>query len=394
MTPEQLSCLRNVGPFPSLQVAPSRPTGDELNELLSNPVDPAAPIGALTYHGGPTLAQPKLVALYAGSFYGDRAKNDQFLKEIMEYGYLAKLTGQGFGSGRFLGSFTIPAPAAHVTDTDCQALIAAALAADGAIPRPDPETIYMLILPDGVSVGDGTPANSSCTGFCGYHSATAEFLYTIQPATTCNTCNQGDAEVGLQMVEAHEVAETCSDPHGSGWYSDQTGMENADECAWVQRPFGPWTVQGYAAQDASGAWVNAVGDYTVPAQPQPEPQPQPQPTPERDGPPPLVPDGFDATLPIDTWLAAHAPALFTTLAAALSADKAAVLLTWETKMRSGQVASVTQWAETLPLWAWIDAQPETAGVLAQLARADPSGNLAGWLAWMESKGYLTAASAG
>src|ERR1019366_296532 len=173
---ERLAALRSFGSFPSLQVAPSKPSDEELIDLLTHPADVAAGIGPLPYHGGPPLHAPKLVALYAGTFYLDRPKNDQFLKEIMEYGYLSKLAGQGSGNGQFLGSFNIAMPQAHVADADCQALIAQALSGNSTIPRPTAETIYMLILPDGVSVGDGTPVNSSCTGFCGYHSATNDFL--------------------------------------------------------------------------------------------------------------------------------------------------------------------------------------------------------------------------
>lgn len=272
MNPERFAALRSVGPFAGLQVVPSL-TDEERLDLVSNPVDPSAPIGPLSYHGGPTLAAPKLVALYAGSFYGDRAKNDQFLKEVMTYGYLSGLSGlsgQGSGSGQFLGSFDLPAPVVHVTDADCQAMIRTAIAQNPAIPRPDAQTIYMLILADGIAVGDGTPGDSSCTAYCGYHNAAADFLYTVQPATTCAGCNQGQVQDALQMVEAHEIAESCSDPHGTGWYNDATGQENADECAWVQQSFGPWVVQGYAAENGQGQWVNTVGAYVVP---QPPPQP-------------------------------------------------------------------------------------------------------------------------
>lgn len=295
MTPERLAGLRGFGPFPAIQVAPSR-TDEDTIDLLSNPANvvPGGPVGALSYHGGATLQHPKLVALYAGAPYVDRAKNDQFLREVMTFGYLSALSGQGSGNGVFLGSFDVPHPAtAWVTDGDCQTIISSAIAANSALPRPDGETIYMLILPDGVSVGDGMAGNSSCTAFCGYHSSNAELLYTVQPATTCATCNQGDPFVALTMVEAHEIAESCSDPHGTGWYNDATGMENADECAWVQVPYGPWIVQGYAAQDAAGTWINTVGAYSPVADPQPQPQPGPQPGPPPGPPPqprPFVPD--------------------------------------------------------------------------------------------------------
>lgn len=243
------------------------------HKLLTDPVQlPAgATVPPLTYHGGATVKAPKLVALYAGRPWMDRAKNDQFLREIASYGYLSGLSGQGSGNGTFLGSFDIPAPAAGVvTDADCQAMIRAAIGKNG-VPAADMSTIYLLILPDGVkSVFTAGGSDASCATYCAYHSnAPDPFIYAVQPANTCAGCNQGNPQDGLQMTEAHEVAEACSDPTGQGWFNDQTGAENADEVAWIQETFGPWIVQGYAAQDATGAWANVVGKYTPPV---PEPQ--------------------------------------------------------------------------------------------------------------------------
>lgn len=273
MNPERLAGLRAIGPFSALQVAPTFTEEDQVDLLtIRAAVTPGGAVQPLAYHGGPTLTAPKLVAIYAGNFYADKAQNDRFLHEVMTGGYLTALSGQGSGNGQFLGSYNVALPGAHVDDAECQALIAAAIDHIQGIPQPDGQTIYMLILPDGVSVGDGTPGNSSCTAFCGYHSSTDRFLYTIQPATTCPGCTQGDSFAALTMVEAHEIAESCSDPHGSGWFNDQTGMENADECAWVPIQWGPWTVQGYAAAvGQGGAWINAVGPYAPVATPQPPP---------------------------------------------------------------------------------------------------------------------------
>lgn len=247
------------------------------HKLLTDPVvlPASGTVPPLTYHNGPTIKSPKLVALYAGRFWGDRAKNDQFLKELMEYGYLAPFSTQGTGNGQFLGSFNIPAPKSGVvTDADCQSMIQVAIAGgDGSkngVPQPDANTLYMLILPDGVqSIFETGGNDASCKTYCAYHSNAPTFYYTVQPANTCGGCNQGNPQDGLQMTEAHEVVEACSDPSGQGWFNDQSGEENADECAWIALKYGPWVVQGAACVNSAGQWVNTVGTYTPVTTPQP-----------------------------------------------------------------------------------------------------------------------------
>lgn len=267
--------LRELGPFPAMQIV--APAPDD-SDLVSVPVKQNADgsVAPLTFHGGATIKAIKVVALYSGRFWGDRAKNDTFLKSIVEDGYLDAGMNTGFGRGTFLGSFDIPAPpSGDIIDTDCQAMIAAAIGKAG-IPAADEQTLFLLILPDGVKVSfDAARTQSSCSNFCGYHSSTPQFIYAVHPAATCNGCNQGNPQDGLQMVESHEIAETASDPRGQGWYNDQTGMENGDEAAWIAQQFNGYTVQGYAAL-VGGKWFNAVGAY-MPNAPTPQPKPKPKP---------------------------------------------------------------------------------------------------------------------
>jgi hypothetical protein len=109
-------------------------------------------------------------------------------------------------------------------------MVSAAFGKNG-VPMPDTNTLYMLILPDGVKVSFTAGGESSCSAFCGYHSNASNYYYAVMPATTCNGCNLGTPQDALQMTEAHETVEACSDPTGQGWFNDSTGNENADECA-------------------------------------------------------------------------------------------------------------------------------------------------------------------
>jgi hypothetical protein len=229
----------------------------------------------LTDHGGSTITNPKLAIVYLGQWWGDVAKLELFAKELMEFGYLAPLNVYGSGNGTYIGAFHGPAlTPGTVNDAQLQNYLTAMIAA-GTVPAPDGHTLYALCLPSGVTSSDGS--SSSCSQFCGYHSALPDgkTFYSVQPATDCAGCNEGDAFDGFTAVLAHEVAEACTDAiPGQGWYNDATGMENADEWAWP-RPFhryGPWAVQGYQ--------VNGVGDdfgtYT-PVTPVPQPKPQPPP---------------------------------------------------------------------------------------------------------------------
>ncbi|HZU77082.1 MAG TPA: hypothetical protein VFA70_09980, partial [Dehalococcoidia bacterium] len=228
-----MSTLRRLGSFPSLQITPSKDDSD----LVSAPAGAAAGAHTLQYHGGPTLANPKLALLWCGAPALDRARFEQFARELLEYGYLAALGYAGFQSGRFLGGFDGPAfqPGMTVADAAIRQAIGTHLQTHPELPQPDGSTIYAAMLPKGVTAQfDGSP-ETSCSAFCAFHEAALPLLYTVQPATDCAPCNQGDPFAAACMTLAHEVAETVSDPTGQGWYEDATGMENADIVAWIPK---------------------------------------------------------------------------------------------------------------------------------------------------------------
>jgi len=230
----------------------------------------------LTDHGGSTIKNPKLVLVYLGTWWGDTAKLEAFAQDLMTAGYLAPLSAYGSGQGSYLGAFQGAPVSGTVTDAQLQAALEQALTSVAGIPVPDGETLYALMLPEGVTVTDG--GSASCSAFCGYHDALpgGNTFYSVHPASDCQGCNMGDPFAGATMILAHEVAEACTDAvPGQGWYNDQTGMENSDEWAWIPGPYGPWTVQGYQL-NGTGNSLQVI-QYSPQPNPNPNPQPQPQP---------------------------------------------------------------------------------------------------------------------
>jgi hypothetical protein len=245
----------------------------ERDRMANEGADPSTPkLGyPLTNHGGSTITTPKLALVYLGPWWSDTAKIEAFAGDLMTAGYLAPLGPYGSGQGRFLGSFKGPTATGTVTDAQLQSALTGLIAAH-TVPPPDANTLYALLLPEGVSSTQG--GSASCSAYCGYHDsftyAGSRVYYSVQPASDCQGCNAGDAFAAFCAVLAHEVAEACTDAiPGNGWYNEQTGMENADEWAWVFGAYGPWTVQGYQ--------LNGIGNsLNVIKYQQQQPQPPPQ----------------------------------------------------------------------------------------------------------------------
>lgn len=259
-----------------------------------------APAGAhLSYNGGPLLSSVKLVGVFVneldGSPYALRADVDAFLAwfggssvikalaeydesgDVLEAGSYAGafdvslgdnappppppgpggdctaelealLACLGFSKSRNLTEHLIRAAAKHgkrhhsqhglasksLTDQDVQNLLEANLA---NLPAPDPNTLYVMLFPTGVSITVGS--DGSCTTFCGYHSSFQDaqgntIRYAVHPFPDCAGCLGGVSALdSLTAIITHEIAEAQTDAaaDASGWY-DQTNGEIGDICAW------------------------------------------------------------------------------------------------------------------------------------------------------------------
>lgn len=268
---QEARSIRDIGPFPGVvQIAASVGT----HELLTDPANLAG-AGPLTYHGGRViqLGKGKVFNIYLGAQNFSRTDFDAFTKAVCENGYYLSPDGVDATPATFLGSavFTPYPFGATVADSAVAAYLAGLVTA-GKVPSSDAYTQYSIIFPTGTAVSLGGAA--SCSAFCGYHTRSSSGIYyQVIADSSCPGCHGSfTQEQARMMIQAHEIAEWRSDPDGNAWYNDQTGMENADECAWQMIPWGP-AGSGWAVQPMA---VNGKGCYTgvyTPSTPPPPPPP-------------------------------------------------------------------------------------------------------------------------
>jgi hypothetical protein len=113
----------------------------------------------------------------------------------------------------------------------------------GALPASNPNTIYFVFLPSGVTVTQG--GSASCRDFCGYHDAIGnDIFYAVMPFPDCSGCSSNlSTFAALTVTASHELCEAITDPiPGEGWYDNQNG-EIGDICAWQTKKVGAYTVQ-------------------------------------------------------------------------------------------------------------------------------------------------------
>jgi hypothetical protein len=213
------------------------------------------------------IATPEVTNIYMGPFWGDRDFVEGFSKAIVENGYLDPLKelNYGTGSGTYKGPVDGPALDSGTSfhDADAQSTVNSLL--DRGVISGNENSLFMLILPDGVTSVIDRDGASSCAQFCGYHDAFdrngTTIAYAVLPSTLCSGC--GGLIGDFTAVYAHELAEAATDKvPGQGWVADD-GQENADLEAWVLFGWGPpndpnrYTIQGYYTNERGntvGAW--------------------------------------------------------------------------------------------------------------------------------------------
>jgi serine protease len=143
---------------------------------------------------------------------------------------------------------------------------------------------YVIISPHGAN-----PDNYQTQGFCAWHdyngdttlsggavsSPDGDIAFTNLPyipdaGASCgqNFVNSSGPLDGVSIVEGHEYAETSTDQNPAGGWTDRTGEENGDKCAWITpgtsggsfdltSGTGRFAVQTTWANDASGSGKGA-----------------------------------------------------------------------------------------------------------------------------------------
>lgn len=269
--------LRRIGSRPNvIQIVPPRHVvrpsilHEQDHELVENPLSsPTGPGGAAGFqnHNNSQIVSPQVTNIYLGAFWGDRDIVENFSKAVLENGYLDPLRdlNYGTGPGTYQGAIDGPALASGTTfrDSDAQATVHSLL--DNGTIQANNNSLFFLILPDGVTSVMDADGSQSCSQFCGYHEAFdyngTTIAYAVLPSSLCQGC--GGQFGDFTAVYAHELAEAVTDKvPGQGWVADD-GEENGDLEAWILFGWGPpdnpslYTVQGYYTNERGntvGVW--------------------------------------------------------------------------------------------------------------------------------------------
>lgn len=250
------------------QIVPPRTDEEQNHDLVADPLAaPTGPGGAAGFRNrnGSQIARPEVWNVFLGPFWNDLALANSLGQALVENGYLDPLAelNAGTGPGTFMGPVDGPDVSDQETfsQDDAESVLASMI--DQGTITPNENSLYMLILPEGVTAL--LQADSSCHAFCGYHDAFdyqgVTVAYAVLPATTCQAC--GGNVNDFMAVYSHELAEACTDKvPGQGWMADD-GSENGDLEAWILFNWGPpeqpdmYTIQGYYTNERG----NTFGAY-------------------------------------------------------------------------------------------------------------------------------------
>ena len=222
---------------------------------LHHPQALQASVPHLTYRSGPLIEAVEVFTIFWGTAWNaaplDKLKQDMndFFDYILTSPLMDQLAEYNAGKykishGKRTGSTVIaPLTTSAVTDAAIQKELKSAITSNRAFPRPGPNTLYFVFMPEKVKVVQG--GSSSCQAFCGYHNDIGgKIFYAVMPYPSCAGCTGGLALFeALTSTTSHELCEAITDPvPGQGWYDDANG-EIGDICAWKTKKMGKYTVQ-------------------------------------------------------------------------------------------------------------------------------------------------------
>jgi hypothetical protein len=220
----------------------------------------------ISYHGGPTITQAKVVSIFWGSEWGTNTNPSSLAQGIYnffgqfgttpEYNVITQYSG--IQQTNLTNMFWVDTsnPPTNVTDADVTAEVTRYFASHAG---PDDSTIYEVFLPSTSYASFGT--SDSCGGpnlvFCAYHSNFSlsghDVKYASMPFPSCGGCQSTGftTEQNFDHFACHETREAVTDPDGTAWY-DRRGNEADDKCAWSPAPFIGTGGYGYQYE-----WSNA-----------------------------------------------------------------------------------------------------------------------------------------
>ncbi len=199
-----------------LRQAPASP-GVEVLEPRECPSTPAP-----TYHGGPELAHVQVNDVFLGSAWSglgaEHSVIDATMASLASGANAASWAPFGPGTGRLASSSLLAGLGVGGTVSDREVQLALKLAMFcGKVPPPGPDSLYVVILPPGVSVGvPGAVAYHSSLNYLG-----GQVSYAVVPL-------QAESAY-TTVVLSHELDEAVLDPVPlTGWNAGAATTEPAD----------------------------------------------------------------------------------------------------------------------------------------------------------------------
>ncbi len=209
------------------------------------------PFPQLPFNGGSVINSPRVVTLsfpgYESGFpvssYADWIVGSNWLKTVgADY---------GVGNGTHVADFVFPEAApAQVTDSQIQDVLTAWIA-DGGIPKPTENTIYLIYYP--VTTVVSATGGVGCESFGGYHdqfelSSSSSVTYGV--IATCKDQN-GDPDYDASAITtSHELIEAATDPDPNALAGNPGYRFNDLSLAWT-----------YTFPEAADLCVGSNGTY-------------------------------------------------------------------------------------------------------------------------------------
>jgi hypothetical protein len=250
----------------------------ELSRQIRAQQDNQAPLGVLSYHGGPIMSGDSLYAIFwvpatlqngkptsLSAKYENVAK--RFLADYPYHGiannstqYYSTTSGtkyfKGIGglSGFYIDANPYPSSGCTdgvtgtncITDAQLQTEIQRVITLEGWTPGLN--KIFLVFTSTGEgSCFDGTSSSCAYTQYCAYHgyfgSTSTPTIYANQPYADPNYCYyppggqndpSGDPASDANVnVASHEITEANTDPELNAWWDSGNGEEIGDLCAWM-----------------------------------------------------------------------------------------------------------------------------------------------------------------
>jgi len=202
----------------------------------------------LKHHGGQVLGAVEVFPIYWGRFWrlaaGETLSSElnRFFDVILASEMMEKLSRfytheMQITHGRRVGALTeatanpgtLTNAGQMVTDAHVQAGLRS-LIFENKAPAPNPNTLYFIYLPPGVTSQQGSL--ESCRDYCGYHGSTANvphrIRYVVEASLGCASCSFGSDLASLTKSSSHDLWEAITDPDLDAWFDPYTGEEVSD----------------------------------------------------------------------------------------------------------------------------------------------------------------------